>query len=568
MKLYTAFRTLVFLAFCTLLLISIVGCNADDADEMAIVDDPTNGPDNPDSDALYSTGLNADDNLATMPVSPNFGFGNANLPSSVDLTMHLPPVGNQGSYGTCVAFAVGYNLKTALNAIDNGETTAQLADTRKIGSAKYLFTAIPDNLKGNDCNGTHFEPALDIVLNKGLASEAAVPYTNLGGCSQVTADPAWDQAAGDNKISNYRRIEGSIVGIKQALADKSPVVLGARLGQAFMEWRGDGVISSNGAFDPNNQHGNHAMLMVGYDDAKGPRGAFRVVNSWDTGWGDDGFIWIDYDFLVNEMLMRDQSNNGFVFTATNIRGTTPDDNQPNPNDNTSSGGAELLTWIYEETVNPDGRDNLDRQVVYDIYNFGERAQAASDWDIYYVYYNAYNANDYGVLFHNRIVGNSEGVSCDNTGCDIDATIDVHSSLGYELFGSETIGQPYTIPQLTGEYYLMMVADGEDEIDEYDETDNYFFPSLTPITFSGGIPMLQGGAQNGLTDGEGTILSHNARVAASTPSGFVAPERPQGNAYSLTELKTIVSRDLASGRLADLAQTAQASSVRSSAAATR
>ncbi len=41
-------------------------------------------------------------------------------------------------------------------------------------------------------------------------------------------------------------------------------------------------------------YGVHAITIVGYDDSKH---AFKVINSWGTGWGDAGFTWIDYDYL-------------------------------------------------------------------------------------------------------------------------------------------------------------------------------------------------------------------------------------------------------------------------------
>jgi C1A family cysteine protease len=44
--------------------------------------------------------------------------------------------------------------------------------------------------------------------------------------------------------------------------------------------------SSNGA--------RHAVTICGYDDAKH---AVKIMNSWGTGWGENGFSWIDYDFL-------------------------------------------------------------------------------------------------------------------------------------------------------------------------------------------------------------------------------------------------------------------------------
>ena len=37
----------------------------------------------------------------------------------------------------------------------------------------------------------------------------------------------------------------------------------------------------------------HAMCVVGYDDII-DGGAFRIMNSWGTWWGDDGFVWVRY----------------------------------------------------------------------------------------------------------------------------------------------------------------------------------------------------------------------------------------------------------------------------------
>jgi cathepsin L len=36
---------------------------------------------------------------------------------------------------------------------------------------------------------------------------------------------------------------------------------------------------------------NHAVILCGWDDAKG---AWLLKNSWGTGWGENGFMWIKY----------------------------------------------------------------------------------------------------------------------------------------------------------------------------------------------------------------------------------------------------------------------------------
>jgi C1A family cysteine protease len=39
----------------------------------------------------------------------------------------------------------------------------------------------------------------------------------------------------------------------------------------------------------------HAMLIVAYDnDFKDGMGAVKVQNSFGTGWGDKGFVWMSY----------------------------------------------------------------------------------------------------------------------------------------------------------------------------------------------------------------------------------------------------------------------------------
>ena len=49
-----------------------------------------------------------------------------NLPSKVDLTDNLPPIGNQGQYGTCVAWAVAYNCRTFLYSKQKGLSKSAL----------------------------------------------------------------------------------------------------------------------------------------------------------------------------------------------------------------------------------------------------------------------------------------------------------------------------------------------------------------------------------------------------------------------------------------------------------
>ena len=218
------------------------------------------------------------------------------LPDKVSLEAFFPPIGDQGTYGTCVAWATGYNLKTALNAIDNHWSSAQLADPSNQTSPKDLWMGIPSIEKGPYCEGTDFGSAFSVLMTEGVADMQAVPYKSLGNCNGVL------KGNSNNKIIGFSRVvsetsQPRIEHLKAYLHDTIPLVFGAKLGDNFMTWSGDRVISSDTYLKPKMQHAYHAMVLSGYDDEKR---AFRVRNSWGTSWGDQGSIWVDYDFFVNE----------------------------------------------------------------------------------------------------------------------------------------------------------------------------------------------------------------------------------------------------------------------------
>ena len=102
------------------------------------------------------------------------------LPEAVSLEHLFPPIGNQGRYGTCVAWSTGYNLKTALNAIDNKWTPEQLRDPKNQTSPKDLWMGVPSSSKGRYCEGTIFEAAFNVLKTKGVSTMATVPYSNMG----------------------------------------------------------------------------------------------------------------------------------------------------------------------------------------------------------------------------------------------------------------------------------------------------------------------------------------------------------------------------------------------------
>lgn len=413
-------------------------------------------------------------------ISLGTNFGSGDLPSEVSLLDNFPPIGNQGAYGTCVAWACGYNLKSFLESKANGYVDYTSSD--KLFSAKDLFWAIDNSKKGDDCNGTGFEVALDVVQSRGVATMSTVPYEDLGDCSS-SPESSWTSDAGNHKIESYREIDVDAETIKSYLAQGRAVVFGAKLGDEFMNAKSDAVLDYQ-TYGYSGQHAYHAMILSGYDDNKGSNGAFRVVNSWGQ-WGDNGYIWVDYDFFCNK---DDFCFCAFVATDTQ---TNPDGDGDNEVDDPNS-GYDLVAWELNDTDyylegDPDSDDPRWRTSLYNVYNSGENTlNATDDWYIVYFLYNAYDGDDYTIIlvdYYSDDFGNFG----ENGGMDADPNIpaqgywwnnvDVVSgqSVTNAVNGFDTPFEwSYKMPDVTGDYYLVIFADGFGEFDEFDESNNWTY----------------------------------------------------------------------------------------------
>jgi C1A family cysteine protease len=101
----------------------------------------------------------------------------------------------------------------------------------------------------------------------------------LASWKYVGANPSWPT---DNEI-------------KQAISTDGPIETTVCVGPAFTAYRP----SPGAAFSQDESsvcaYGkvNHAVVLAGWDDTRGSNGAWLLRNSWGTGWGDKGYMWID-----------------------------------------------------------------------------------------------------------------------------------------------------------------------------------------------------------------------------------------------------------------------------------
>lgn len=542
------FPLFALIALTTMILFS--NCSKSDDDIITPPDPPI------EENTSYALGWNADtENLEAIENDINIGstFGTGNLPSSIDLTDKFPPIGNQGEYGTCVAWSVGYNLKTYLEAVDQGYSSSQLADPSRQFSPKDLYLSIPTNQR-NACNGTNFEPAFDVMMNRGVATMQSVPYDALSCNSDASAQNTAE--ANNFKIESYREVNVEVNTLKNYLSQGRPVSFGAKLDDSFMQWNSEVVITSATSFEQVGIHAYHAMVIAGYDDNKGPNGAFRVINSWGTVWGSQGYIWIDYSFFVNEFAFC-------AFVAQNKASNfNPDENNNNQVDNEDiiTGNVDLLSWYANDQQY--GYDPLGRYFSYNVYNMGsETAAAAHRWGVAYAYYNAFDANDWGVLVYDAYT-NEYGTYGQNgqlaTGPAIAGNwwnhIDVAggSSIAH-AYGTQSIDWTYTMPShLTGYYYFVVIADPYSVLGEYNEANNLLYLS---DAFGSAIYVQNGIVSSGKRSAKGFDMGHEVQKGKRPTAQALSPmpsvkTKENPNAYSPAEITNMIKKHKASGKMAE------------------
>lgn len=218
----------------------------------------------------------------------------AELPNKVSLERYCPTPGDQGQYGTCAAWAIGYHMRTVLYGLQH-----ELTDRAKLDAAAFspafLYQLVKDPADVECQAGSNPVLGLDVLRTMGIARQATMPYTCNVAPSSIAMLEAVDYRIEDYAVLYFLDEQDPKVRVettKKALAEGFPVVLCFIVPESFYQpgkvWREKPT--DNG---PSGQHGRHAMLVVGYDDTF-EGGCFRVLNSWGPKWADGGYVWIPY----------------------------------------------------------------------------------------------------------------------------------------------------------------------------------------------------------------------------------------------------------------------------------
>jgi hypothetical protein len=229
------------------------------------------------------------------------------LGASADFSSQLPPVGNQGAQGSCVAWATSYYYKSWSEKQEHGWS---LTDTKHQFSPSFMYNQI----NGGADNGSSFYSAFNLLQNKGDVDIAEFPYsqsnyTNQPSAMQLQEAKPYRIPSGWSSFFN-RGDDGpyaspnDITNVKAWLATGKPVVMGIPVYRDFPDDYGNPRSTYYAYNGTASMAGGHGVCICGYDDNINPGGAdadhkggFKMVNSWGSSWNGNGYVYLSYDFV-------------------------------------------------------------------------------------------------------------------------------------------------------------------------------------------------------------------------------------------------------------------------------
>ena len=228
------------------------------------------------------------------------------LPKSYSLRQYCPVAKSQGNHSTCTSWASAYAARTISEAVANHWQSNRVAV--EAFSPLFVYSLVRGENNGNCQVGIYLNAAFEVLKKNGVVKYQDFSYD----CSSGMPIPSYLYfKAGSYTIDDYFALFSmtdsylkKINTTKKSISENRPVVISMKNYDSFQ--KNDEEIWS-GITDA--QDGYHAMCVVGYDDNK-YGGAFLLMNSWGTRWGDNGFKWVryaDYSQNVNyamEMYVR------------------------------------------------------------------------------------------------------------------------------------------------------------------------------------------------------------------------------------------------------------------------
>lgn len=226
------------------------------------------------------------------------------LPKKADLSKWCSPIEDQGSLGSCTAHA-GVGLYEYFERRAFGKHTD--------ASRLFLYKTTRNLLKWKADDGAYLRTTMAAMALFGLVPERFCPYDE----DKFNEEPTpfmYSYAQNFQALLYYRLDAEGVRGkplldkIKDHLANGLPMMFGFTCFSS-LDQADNGKIPFPDVKEE--VDGGHAVMAVGYDDgfkithpsnpAIVTTGAIKIRNSWGEGWGEKGYGWLPYEYVIKSI---------------------------------------------------------------------------------------------------------------------------------------------------------------------------------------------------------------------------------------------------------------------------
>jgi len=225
------------------------------------------------------------------------------VPISVDLREWCSPIEDQGSLGSCTAQA--------------GSGIIEYYERKSFGrhieaSRLFLYKATRNLMKMKGDTGAYLRKTMGAMVLFGVPPEDYWPYTDDE--KRFDQEPSafcYAFAKNYQTIKYFRhdppgaKAEDILQKVKAYLSKGHPAMFGFTVYNSIDQAERSGRIPF--PFPKEKIEGGHAVVAVGYDDKMKIKnkygkletiGALLIRNSWGKEWGEEGYGWLPYEYIL------------------------------------------------------------------------------------------------------------------------------------------------------------------------------------------------------------------------------------------------------------------------------